>query len=203
MKIGFSYLMLFAAYFGVANGFVLNGRRSGRFLKVANGLRMNAEPDNDKGPPMYTAEWARLRGMEPGYGGVWPGDPNAKKYKVTIRSRKTGEEFTSMVPSDRYIFFHFEEKDIDIPMHNKKRMCRMGCCTTCTVKVLEGKVKMDAPLGLLKDFRQQGYALSCCTYPRSDIVCELQDEDEMYIKQWAESFEGGGVEWGGVFMDED
>jgi hypothetical protein len=34
-------------------------------------------------------------------------------------------------------------------------------------------------------------------------VCQLQDEDEMYIKQWSEGFEGGGKEWGGVFMDED
>ena len=33
---------------------------------------------------------------------------------------------------------------------------------------------MDAPLGLLKDFRDQGYALTCCAYPRADIVCELQ-----------------------------
>ena len=38
----------------------------------------------------------------------------------------------------------------------------------------QGAVKMDAPLGLLKDFREQGYALMCCAYPRSDIVCELQ-----------------------------
>jgi ferredoxin len=203
MMIGLGYIMYFTAYLAVAHGLVFNGWKSGRSSIAKGSVHMNAEPNKDKGPAMYTAEWARIRGMEPGYGGIWPGDPNAKKYKVTIRSRKSGEEFTSMVPSDRYIFFHFEESEIDLPMHNKKRMCRMGCCTTCTVKVLEGNVKMDAPLGLLKDFRQQGYALSCCTYPRSDIVCELQDEDEMYIKQWSESFEGGGVEWGGVFMDED
>jgi hypothetical protein len=30
-----------------------------------------------------------------------------------------------------------------------------------------------------------------------------KDEDEMYIRQWSEGFEGGGVEWGGVMMDED
>eukprot|EP00607_Mallomonas_marina_P004870 CAMPEP_0182436232 /NCGR_PEP_ID=MMETSP1167-20130531/80460_1 /TAXON_ID=2988 /ORGANISM="Mallomonas Sp, Strain CCMP3275" /LENGTH=74 /DNA_ID=CAMNT_0024628187 /DNA_START=466 /DNA_END=690 /DNA_ORIENTATION=+ len=73
----------------------------------------------------------------------------------------------------------------------------------CAIKVKEGKIKMDSPLGLSKELRQSGYALSCCTYPKSDIVCELQDEDEVYVKQWGSTFEGGGVEWGGVFLDED
>ena len=155
-------------------------------------------------PPIRSKEWAEARGMEPGYGGYWPGNPNAKKYKVTIKSQKTGEEYTAMVPNDRYIFMYFEEQGIDIPVINKARMCRQGCCTICTVKLDEGsKVKMDAPLGLLKDFRDNGYALTCCSLPRSDIVCEVQDEDEMYIRQWADGFEGGGKEWGGVFMDED
>jgi hypothetical protein len=47
-----------------------------------------------------------------GYGGIWPGDPNAKKYKVTIKSKTTGEEYTADVPSDRYIYFYFEEQGI-------------------------------------------------------------------------------------------
>jgi ferredoxin len=82
-------------------------------------------------------------------------------------------------------------------------MCRQGCCTICTFKVLDGEYKMDTPLGLLKDMRNKGYALSCCSYPRSDLVCELQSEDEMYIRQWSEGFEGGGVEWGGFLPEDD
>jgi hypothetical protein len=31
---------------------------------------------------------------------------------------------------------------------------------------------------------------------------EMQTEDETYQKQWGEDFERGGVEWGGVFIDE-
>lgn len=143
-----------------------------------------------------------MRGMEPGYGGVWPGNPNATRFNVTVRSKKTGEQFTASVPSDRYIYFYFEEQGIELPVINKNRMCRQGCCTICTAKIEVGKVKMDAPLGLLKDMRKEGYALTCCSLPRADIVCELQDEDEMYLKQWSEGFEGGGVEWGG-FMPED
>ena len=86
--------------------------------------------------PIRSAEWARRRGMEPGYGGIWPGNPDAKKYKVTVRSKKTGEEYTAMVPSDRYIYFYFEEQGIDLPVINQARMCRQGCCTICTAKVI-------------------------------------------------------------------
>ena len=157
-------------------------------------------------PRMYSPEWAKERGLEPGFGGVWPGNPNAKKYSVTLKSKKEGGgEYTLMVPSDRYIFFYFEEMGIDLPIVNKARMCRQGCCTICTVKVTNegGKVKMDAPLGLLKEVRDKNYALTCCSFPRSDLVCELQDEDETYIKQWSEGFEGGGIEWGGFLPEDD
>ena len=156
--------------------------------------------------PPYSAEWARERGLEPGYGGIWPGNPDAKKYTVTLRSKKEpGKEYTLQVPADRYIYFYFEQMGIDLPVVNKARMCRQGCCTICTAKIIndEGKVKMDAPLGLLKEFREKRYALTCCALPRSDLVCELQDEDETYVKQWSEGFEGGGVEWGGFLPDDD
>jgi len=155
---------------------------------------------------MYSPEWAKERGLEPGFGGVWPGNPNAKKYSVTLKSKKEGgEEYTLMVPSDRYIFFYFEEMGIDLPIINKPRMCRQGCCTICTAKIANegGKVKMDAPLGLLKEVRDKNYALTCCSYPRSDLVCELQDEDETFVKQWSEGFEGGGIEWGGFLPEDD
>lgn len=54
---------------------------------------------------------------------------------------KAGEEVASAdVPVDRYIYFATEDAGVDVPIVNKKRMCRNGCCTTCAVKVLEGKV---------------------------------------------------------------
>lgn len=44
------------------------------------------------------------------------------------------------VPCDRYIHYAFEDAEVDIPIINRARMCRNGCCTTCAVKVKEGKV---------------------------------------------------------------
>ncbi|TFJ80987.1 hypothetical protein NSK_007630 [Nannochloropsis salina CCMP1776] len=141
--------------------------------------------------------------LEPGVGGIWPGKPDAKKYKVTVVDPRTKTNYTMDVPEDRYIFFAFEDSGVDLPMVNGKRMCRNGCCTTCAVKMKEGKVKMEAALGLLRDMKNKGYALSCCSLPRSDIVCELQDEDEVYVRQWGETFESGGVEWGGFLPEDD
>lgn len=57
---------------------------------------------------------------------------------------KEGETVAAAdVPEDRYLFHATEESGVDIPIINKKKMCRQGCCTTCAVKVLEGKVNLS------------------------------------------------------------
>lgn len=81
--------------------------------------------------------------------------------------------------------------------------CRNGCCTTCAVKISSGEVDQKEALGLLKEMREKGYALLCVSYPLSDIKCVLQEEDEVYVKQFGASFESGGVEWGGVLPEDD
>jgi len=80
---------------------------------------------NDE-PTLRGAEWAKIRGLVPGYGGLWPGNPDAKKYSVTIKSLNTGEEWKADVPNDRYIFNYLEEIGVDVPIINKHRMCRQG-----------------------------------------------------------------------------
>lgn len=90
------------------------------------------------------------------------------------------------------------EQGADLPAS-----CRNGCCTTCAVKISSGKVFQKEALGLLKEMRDDGYALLCVSYPRSDIDCVLQKEDEVYVKQFGSTFESGGVEWGGVMPEDD
>lgn len=55
----------------------------------------------------------------------------------------------------------------------------------------------------MKEMRNKGYALLCVSYPQSDLHCVLQDEDEVYVKQFGSTFESGGVEWGGVLPEDD
>lgn len=105
--------------------------------------------------------------------------------KVTYVN-KAGEEVASLdVPVDRFVFFATEDADVDVPIVNKKRMCRNGCCTTCAVKVLEGKVRpLDnarwkgigvGPLskeccsGMLH-FIGCGRSCSCCRFNWLDIL---------------------------------
>lgn len=64
-------------------------------------------------------------------------------------------------------------------------------------------MKQREALGLMKEMRQKGYALLCVSYPRSDVECTLQDEDEVYVQQFGDSFEQGGVEWGGILPEEE
>lgn len=57
---------------------------------------------------------------------------------------KDGEQMAEMdVPVDRYIYFATEDAGVDVPIVNKHKMCRNGCCTTCAAKVLEGKVRVE------------------------------------------------------------
>lgn len=105
---------------------------------------------------------------------------------------------TFTVPEDRYIWHSMTDAGADLPAS-----CRNGCCTTCAAKLSSGQVNQREALGLLKEMRQQGYALLCVSYPLSDIECVLQDEDEVYVKQFGSSFESGGIEWGGVLPEDD
>ena len=51
--------------------------------------------------------------------------------------------------------------------------CRMGCCTSCAVRVLAGDLHQPQALGVSAGLRRQGYALMCVAYPRSDAVLEV------------------------------
>lgn len=56
---------------------------------------------------------------------------------------KEGEVVAAMdVPRDRYVHYAFEDAGVDVPIINRARMCRNGCCTTCAVRVKEGKVRI-------------------------------------------------------------
>lgn len=126
--------------------------------------------------------------------------PDSPTHTVTVLDG-TGAVVQSLsVPEDRYIWHAMEEASGG----RLPSSCRHGCCTTCAVRVTSGEVDQREALGLLRQMREAGYALLCVSKPRSDITCVLQKEDEVYVKQFGDSFEQGGVEWGGVLgPDED
>ncbi|MBD2256226.1 2Fe-2S iron-sulfur cluster-binding protein [Pseudanabaena sp. FACHB-2040] len=114
-----------------------------------------------------------------------------RTYTIRIYHRQTGQFYTVEVPEDRYILQTAENQGADLPFS-----CRNGACTACAVRVKSGSLVQPEAMGLSPDLREQGYALLCVSYPRSDLEVETQDEDEVYELQFGRYFGKGKVRFG-------
>lgn len=98
-------------------------------------------------------------------------------YKVTVQHN--GVDTVIDVREDTSILSAALDAGIDLP-HD----CDLGVCLTCPSKVVSGIV--DQTGGTLDDsVQEQGFALTCCTYPRSDVVIRSIDEDELVTAQFS------------------
>lgn len=120
-----------------------------------------------------------------------------RSYTIRIHHRQTGTECEVEVPEDRYILHSAEQQGCQLPFS-----CRNGACTTCAVRILSGEVYQPEAMGLSPKLKEQGYALLCVSYPRSDLEVETQDEDEVYELQFGRYFARGKVRFG-LPLDED
>ncbi|RAU18497.1 hybrid-cluster NAD(P)-dependent oxidoreductase [Nitrincola tibetensis] len=53
------------------------------------------------------------------------------------------------------------------------KACGMGICGTCRVELKSGQVEMDHNGGITDEDEAEGYILSCCSRPVSDVVIEF------------------------------
>lgn len=118
-------------------------------------------------------------------------------YTIRIHNRQTDTQQVFQVPAERYILQSVENQGGELPFS-----CRNGACTTCAVRVLAGELYQPEAMGLSPKLRDQGYALLCVSYPRSDLEVETQDEDEVYELQFGRYFGKGKVRFG-LPLDED
>uniref|UniRef100_B8HUL8 Ferredoxin (2Fe-2S) n=1 Tax=Cyanothece sp. (strain PCC 7425 / ATCC 29141) TaxID=395961 RepID=B8HUL8_CYAP4 len=118
-------------------------------------------------------------------------------YSVEIYDRQQGVKHTVRVSGDRYILQSAEREGVELPFS-----CRNGACTTCAVRIISGEIYQPEAMGLSAKLQQQGYALLCVSYARSDLVVETQDEDEVYELQFGRYFGKGKVRMG-LPLDED
>ncbi|KJH73627.1 2Fe-2S iron-sulfur cluster-binding protein [Aliterella atlantica] len=118
-------------------------------------------------------------------------------FKIAIRDRQLNKTYTLQVPEDKYILQNAEQQGVELPY-----LCRNGACTTCAVRVISGEIYQPEAMGLSSELRQQGYALLCVSYPRSDLEVETQDEDEVYELQFGRYFGKGKVR-AGLPLDEE
>lgn len=124
-------------------------------------------------------------------------DPAADTFSICIHNRQTGTQHSVRVPSDRYILHSAENQGVTLPFS-----CRNGACTACAVRVLSGELYQPEAMGLSTSLQDEGYALLCVSYPRSDLEVETQDEDEVYELQFGRYFGQGKVRRG-LPLDED
>jgi ferredoxin len=121
----------------------------------------------------------------------------SQSHKITVHYRQKGTTHTMEVPEDQYILQTAERQGVELPFS-----CRNGACTACAVKILSGEIEQPEAMGLSPKLKQQGYALLCVSYPRSDLEVETQDEDEVYELQFGRYFGKGKVRFG-LPLDED
>lgn len=103
----------------------------------------------------------------------------SKSYTVEINNN--GDTRVIQVPEDQYILKTAEEAGLDLP-----NSCNAGVCTTCAAKIFSGEVDQTEGMGLSPELQQQGYALLCIAYPRSDLKLETGKEDEVYDSQFGQ-----------------
>jgi ferredoxin len=100
----------------------------------------------------------------------------------TVEINHQGVQHTIQVPEDETVLEAAVKAGIDLPSS-----CNAGVCTTCAGQILSGEVDQTEGMGVSPELQQQGYALLCVAYPRSDLKIESNKEDEVYQQQFGQA----------------
>jgi ferredoxin len=99
----------------------------------------------------------------------------------TVEIAHQGQTYTLEVLDDRTILDVANEQGLALPSS-----CTAGVCTTCAAQILEGTVSQEEGVGLSPALQEQGYALLCVSYPRSDCKVITEQEDIVYELQFGQ-----------------
>lgn len=100
-------------------------------------------------------------------------------YSVEIHHQ--GQVRTLSVDETQTVLAAAQAAGLDLPTS-----CGAGVCTTCAALVTQGSVSQEDGMGVSKELQDQGFALLCVAYPRSDLKIETEKEDTVYELQFGQ-----------------
>jgi ferredoxin len=97
----------------------------------------------------------------------------------TVEIKHQGKIHTLQVPENETVLSVADAAGLDLPSS-----CHAGVCTTCAALITQGTVDQSDGMGVSPELQQQGYALLCVAYPRSDLKIETDKEEVVYKLQF-------------------
>ena len=98
-----------------------------------------------------------------------------------IKASLKGTTHTFPCRPDQNVLAAAEAAGVPLPSS-----CCSGVCTTCAAKLVSGSVDQPDAMGVKAELRDQGYALLCVSYPRSDLELLAGQEDALYEAQFGQ-----------------
>ena len=101
------------------------------------------------------------------------------EYNIKVELEK--KIYVFLCPEDKDIISAAKANGIDLPSS-----CCSGVCTSCASMVIEGSIDQEDVMGLHDDLKENGFALLCVAYPKSDlhIIVGNEVEDNLYNNQF-------------------
>ena len=99
----------------------------------------------------------------------------------TVRVELDGAHLSFSARSDQTVLAAAEAAGIALPSS-----CCSGVCTTCAARLRSGTVHQPDAMGVKAELQEEGYALLCVSFPRSDLEVLGGQEDALYEAQFGQ-----------------
>jgi ferredoxin len=99
----------------------------------------------------------------------------------TVACDLNGASHSFSCRADQTVLAAAEVAGVELPSS-----CCSGVCTTCAARIQEGSVHQPDAMGVKADLQEQGFALLCVAYPRSDLKLVACQEDALYEAQFGQ-----------------
>jgi len=98
-----------------------------------------------------------------------------------IQASLHGSVHTFFFRPDQTVLAAAEAAGVPLPSS-----CCSGVCTTCAALISRGSVEQSDAMGVRQELREQGFALLCVAFPRSDLELLAGQEDALYEAQFGQ-----------------